>query len=264
MTREELITATEENAESVFELLAQYTPQARFRRDKFMRRMNFGVPASFFNGVAMAHLTRNNCDEKIEEAIEEMTRNGLPWSWQIAPSSTPHDLADRLIEHDMKHAYDMPIMAMDLSSWQPNPGPENYRSLFVSDSELYGNFTEVAQEAFGLPDVVMNVFVQAQNEIGFAEDVPIRNFIGIANGETVCTGTVYYGHGVAGIYTIGTPAEYRGQGYGTAITGACMADAKARGYDMAFLQASKMGYKVYEKIGFEPICKLSIYVPAEA
>ncbi len=226
--------------------------------------MYFGVPASFFNGVAMAHLNEENCDSHIVDAIREMTRHGLPWSWQISATSTPANLSERLIDHDMKRAYDMPIMTANLAYWQPGSTPQGYRSLFVGDSKTYEQFVEIAQEAFGLPDVVMNVFVDAQNKIGFTEDVPIRNFIGIANGITVCCGTVFYGHGIAGIYTIGTPEEHRGNGYGTAITEACMADAKSRGYEMAFLQASKMGYKVYEKIGFEEIYRLSVYVPSEA
>jgi len=263
LTKQEAIAAAEENGEAVFEFLAKHTPQAKFHRDEHMRRMHFGVPASFFNGVAMAHLTADNSDALIREAIQEMAQSGLPWSWQLAPSSTPDDLSHRLIDHGMKHAYDLPIMIADLSNWHPKPPPQGFESVFVDNPQTYKQFEIIAQQSFGLPDVVMNVFTSAQAKIGFGQDSPLRNFVGFANGEPVSTGTVFYGHGIAGIYTIGTPDAHRGHGYGTAITEACMADAIARGFDTAFLQASKMGYRVYEKIGFQEICKLNIYIPVE-
>ena len=263
LSREELLTAVEENPEAFYQLLAEHTPAAMFRRTAEMRRMYLGVPVPFFNGIAMARLTAHNCEAMIAGAIGEMNGTGMPWSWQVGPTSTPFDLATHLHNQGLMFGYDMPLMARNLDRWSPAGVPSSFESVPVNDQEAYDTFVEVALVAFGLPEMVFDVLGRAQHEIGFSEESPVRNFVGYAGGEPVSTGTVFYSHGVAGIYTISTPPDHRGKGYGSAITEACMADAKAKGFDTAFLQASKMGFSVYEKLGFQEIAKVSIYVPRE-
>lgn len=264
LSREELLFAAEENPEALMHLFAQHLPKATYHRDEHMRRMCFQVPVPFFNGIAMAKLTVENADEAIYEAIAAMNGHGYPWSWQVAPSTTPFDMATRLFNQGMMHSFDMPLMVADLNRWKPSPLPDGYRTVPVEDSKLYEEWGRLAETAFGLPKSVFEVIRGAQDAIGFAEDATIQNFVGLANDEPVCCGTVFYSNGIGGIYTIGTPEEFRGKGYGTAITEACMSDIVARGLDTAFLQASRMGYAVYQKIGFEEICKLSIFVPADS
>jgi ribosomal protein S18 acetylase RimI-like enzyme len=263
LSREELLEAIEENPEELFGLFANHWPTARFRRDEHMRRMCFGVPVPFFNGMAMAHLNVGNCDPLIDEAIAEMNGTGMPWSWQVAPSSTPFDLKERLFGRGMRLSSDMPIMVADLRNWNSQQSPKQFEVLPVNDLDTFELWVEIAQAAFGLPKMVFDVFRKAQCEIGFEQDCVLRNFVGTADGEAVCCGTIFYGHGIAGIYTIGTPTEHRGRGYGSAITEACMAVIQEKGHDTVFLQASKMGFPVYEKIGFQEICKISILVPPE-
>jgi hypothetical protein len=261
--REELLTAVEENPETFFEILSHHLPNATFQRNEQMRRMCFGVPVPFFNGVALARLSIENSDRLIKDAIDEMNATGMPWSWQVGPTSTPFDLATRLQNHGLRFSHEMPVMVSNLSRSTLGPSPKGFKAIPVDDPETLDTYLEVAEQAFGLPEMVFDVMRRAQHAIGFAEDAPARNFLGSVNGVPVCTGTVFYSHGIAGIYTIGTPAVHRGKGYGTAITEACMVDARRRGFEDAFLQSSKMGYSVYQSLGFQDICKLAIYVPIE-
>ena len=261
LTREDLLVVVEENPEALFELLASHIPEAQFQRDEHMRQMTFGVPVPFFNGMAMARLTVDNCDAMIERAITELNATGMPWSWQVGPGSTPYDLSERLNNHGLKHSHDMPIMVADVRQWQAKPWPANYQTVAVNDIDTYDRWIEVAEIAFGLPRMVFDVMRRAQLAIGFANDAPVRNFLGVADGEPVSSATVFYSHGVGGIFTVGTPPQYRGRGYGNAVTESCMADIRERGVDTAFLQSSNMGYRVYERIGFQEICKISIFVP---
>lgn len=263
LSREQLLEAVEENSEELFGLFASYYPPARFERDEHIRKMSFGVPVAFFNGVAMARLDPEDCDAQIQSAIAEMEATGMPWSWQVGPGSKPYDLTRRLINGGMRYGYDMPIMVADLRDWNPAPARGDLQITEVQDMETYERWMDVAMEAFGLPKVVFDVMRTAQTGIGHGEDATVRNFLAIANGEPVSTSTVFYGHGIAGIYTVGTPEGHRGHGYGTAVTAACMAHAKQKGFDTAFLQSSKMGYPVYQKLGFQEICTLSVYVPQE-
>ena len=263
LSREELLVAIEENPEEFYDLIHRFIQGATYERDQHMRKMCFRVPVPFFNGVAVAHLTIENSDALVAQAITEMEATGMPWSWQIGPSSSPFDLATRLFNHRMQLSHDMPIMVANLNDFRPERLPANYKNVAVDDPDAYETWIEVAEVAFGLPRVVFDAMRKGQHGVGFANDAPIRNFVGYAGGEPVCTGTVFYGAGIPGIYTVGTPPQFRGKGYGRAVTEACMSDAKQRGYDTAFLQSSKMGYSVYQKIGFQEICKISIFVPSE-
>jgi ribosomal protein S18 acetylase RimI-like enzyme len=224
--------------------------------------MHFGVPISFFNGVAMAQLDED-CDAIIAQTVEEMNAYGMPWSWQVGPTSTPFDLKERLTKHGMVFGYEMPIMAVEVADWKPSATPKDLDIVPVANGEDFERWSEVAQVAFGLPKTVFDVLAQGHLEIGFDENCDVRNFVGLVDGDAVTCGTVFYNSGVAGVFTIGTLPDSRGHGYGGAITEACLADARRRRFDTAFLQSSKMGYPVYQRLGFRDVCKLAIFVPEQ-
>jgi len=261
LSQEQLLAAVEENPEGIWKLYLGHLPGATYMRNEKIRVMCSQVPVSFFNGIAVTRVQEDECDDILEEAINEMTATGLPWSYQVGPNCTPHDLQLRLDQLGLKFSYDQPYMIRSLANWQPGEFPKNFSIQEVDGPEAYQTFIKVAGPAFGLPEFVLDAFAIAQNAVGFDKDCAIRNFIGTENGTPVATGTVFYGAGLAGIYTIGTLPEARGKGYGGAITEACMNDAAQRGFENAFLQSSKMGYSVYQRLGFQEVCRFRIYIP---
>jgi ribosomal protein S18 acetylase RimI-like enzyme len=260
-TSEELLTAVEENPEGIWELYLSHLPGATYKRDEKMRLMCSQIPVSFFNGIAVTRLKEEECDEILSQAINEMMATGMPWSYQVGPNCKPDDLELRLDQLGLKFSYEQPYMTRSLVGWQPAPLPKSFEIREVDDVEAYKAFIKVGGPAFGLPDFVLDAFIAAQTAVGFAKDCAIRNFIGEENGTPVATGTVFYGAGLAGIYTIGTLPEARGKGYGGAMTEACMAHAAGKGVETAFLQSSKMGYSVYQRLGFQEVCRFKIYIP---
>ncbi len=260
LTREQLLTAVEENPEGIWKLYLSHLPGATYKRDEKIRLMCSRVPVSFFNGIAVSRLNEQECDEVLSKSIEEMNATGMPWSYQVGPNCTPNDLELRLDQLGLKFSYEQPYMVRNLATWQPAPIPNGFEIREVNDAEAYSVFIEAAGPAFGLPDSVLDAFVTAQSAVGFDQNCAIRNFIGEENGTAVATGCVFYGAGLAGIYTIGTLPEARGKGFGGALTEACMSDAVQKGVDTAFLQSSKLGYSVYQRLGFEEICRFKIYI----
>ena len=56
---------------------------------------------------------------------------------------------------------------------------------------------------------------------------------------------------VAGIYWVATIEEQRRRGYGEALTWAAVAGGRELGCGIASLQASKLGRRIYARMGFE-------------
>jgi ribosomal protein S18 acetylase RimI-like enzyme len=107
---------------------------------------------------------------------------------------------------------------------------------------------------YGMPPVWENTIFDVWYTLGL--DFPVRNYLGFLDDKAVCTSTVFYGAGVAGIYDVATLPEARGRGLGTALTLAPLLDARQAGYRIGVLQSSEMGFGVYKRMGFRHLCQI--------
>jgi ribosomal protein S18 acetylase RimI-like enzyme len=55
---------------------------------------------------------------------------------------------------------------------------------------------------------------------------------------------------VAGVYNVATPEAFRRRGLGEATTRAAVAEGRNRGCVISTVQASDLGYRIYERMGF--------------
>jgi ribosomal protein S18 acetylase RimI-like enzyme len=74
--------------------------------------------------------------------------------------------------------------------------------------------------------------------IAFDGDVPVSAACGFRTGDT------------GGIYSVATPPELRGRGFAAAVTSAATNRMFDLGVSHVVLQASKLGVRVYERLGF--------------
>jgi ribosomal protein S18 acetylase RimI-like enzyme len=86
-----------------------------------------------------------------------------------------------------------------------------------------------------------------------------RAFVATLDGRPVGYSLVLLDRGVAGIYWVGVIRRFRRRGIGAAITLAAMRFAQQHGYRYAVLQASGEGESVYRRLGFEEVCRLSLW-----
>ena len=78
-------------------------------------------------------------------------------------------------------------------------------------------------------------------------------FNAYVDGEVVSTAALIVSGDVAGIYNVSTPQRFRCRGFGEATTRAAASEGKRRGCRIATLQASAMGYPIYERMGFTTV-----------
>jgi GNAT superfamily N-acetyltransferase len=89
--------------------------------------------------------------------------------------------------------------------------------------------------------------------------VPVQLYLGIWKGMPVATSMYLLAAGVAGVHFVATIPEARKRGFGYAITQKSLQDARQKGYRIGVLQASKLGYPVYTKLGFKEYSQFGVY-----
>ena len=74
------------------------------------------------------------------------------------------------------------------------------------------------------------------------------------DGVPVATGLLHSTPGVAGVYGIGVRRAFRRRGLGALATLLTVREGERRGASVAMLQATKDGFPVYAKLGFQTVC----------
>jgi len=77
--------------------------------------------------------------------------------------------------------------------------------------------------------------------------------------EPACVLATYDNRDDCEIYLVATRAEQRGQGLARRLLHRALQEANERGMAISNLQATKLGYPVYARLGYEPICALEMW-----
>ena len=138
--------------------------------------------------------------------------------------------------------------------------PDGFTVERAEDVESRRAWGQVCAAGTGFPGEIAERF--SGFEAGMNGFDPERHFrfTGFASGVPVATSALVLDSDVAGIYAVATLPEARRKGYGVAVTLAALTEAKRRGYEVATLQASDMGFPLYEKLGFRKVCWFDMYL----
>jgi ribosomal protein S18 acetylase RimI-like enzyme len=218
-----------------------------------------GVPEAFFNPVLRTEFSRAAARD-IERMMERYDSSGSSMSWQVTPSSRPKDLGDKLVAYGFKLEGTAPAMALSLKDLKRQEYPEGISVRRVGNRRELGKWFALWTRIFGIPyesrDPLYRFFLQK----GWRSDSDVYNYEGFLKGRLVAISTLHLGRRAVGIYNVGTVESARGRGIGTAMTHYALEEGRRRGYEIGTLQASKAGYGVYRKLGFEELFKVRNYV----
>ena len=194
----------------------------------------------------------------IGESIIENAKKGFPTLTSMTPALFPEGAEDILFQ--MGFEVMLPQFGMIFESGTP------------FDKTVDENIEVIQKDALSAwIDTMIEGFAEEQKE---REDVvfesliksPDMSFFGYhKDGQIAGTGILYRGKDYAGIYEIAVPKRYRGHGIATAIVRHILRIAEDAGLKGTVLVASPMGQPVYERIGFEPLCRMDnlIYTGTE-
>jgi len=146
-------------------------------------------------------------------------------------------------------------MAANLSTLPQNiPPVEGLKIISVTDNRTFQQWMAVINTALFETQALE---VRMMHKLLQSPDTTM--FLAILNGIPVASSMLYLSAGVAGIYMVATLTNHRGQGIGRLITLEPLLLAQQLGYNMAVLQATPMGYPVYQTVGFERLFWYNVY-----
>jgi ribosomal protein S18 acetylase RimI-like enzyme len=204
------------------------------------------VVASTFavaNGyVNAAVLTDPSCSptDFFDEACAFFSALNRPFVMWL-PSSEPRFLAEARVRNLVRDNDPSPGMV----AHSPVPVGVGLTFKSVSDEENAAVFGDLSERAYAAPGMAYLYATQQSYSaadsrwvIGYLNDVPVTAACGFMHGTT------------GGIYSVATPTEFRGHGYAAAVTALATNQLFELGVTSVFLQASKLGFGVYERLGF--------------
>ena len=125
-------------------------------------------------------------------------------------------------------------------------------------------FVNLISKIFSFPkpvtEITREIYQKYIFNLEFFKKGRIKLFIGFKDNIPISTGNILYFAGVAGLYNIGVLPEYQKHGFGKYITNFLIRNAFAEGFKTSTLQASPMGYPLYDKLGFKTYYKAKQFI----
>jgi ribosomal protein S18 acetylase RimI-like enzyme len=219
------------------------------------------IPFPQFNIALRTQLNPEQVDAAIQAAIQRCQQKRVSWAWWCGPSSKPATLRQNLAARGFMPVAEMPCMAVDLN--ELNEQLSTHQDLMIrqiTDLADLSTWCQIVYASDGMPDLVVDAFIDLYTSMQFGVDSTIHYYLGRFNGEPVAASMLFLGAGVAGLYNVATIPDARRKGFGSAITLASLRDARAMGYRAGVLQSTKMGMRIYPRMGFREYGRSSIYV----
>jgi ribosomal protein S18 acetylase RimI-like enzyme len=235
------------------------SPKADFRDSPELTWLLTGLPDAFVNAVLRTQAEPDDVDKSIAETLTHFRARGLAtFSWWAEPGAQPVHLGEHLLAHGLAYADGPPGMAVDLLALNADlPVSTGLTIERVEDVETLKKWAYASIIGFGLTETHVDAWFDLFAGLGF--ELPLRNYVGILNGEPVATSQLFLAAGVAGIYVVATVPEARRQGMGAALTLAGLREARTMGYRIGILHSSSMGLGAYRQVGFQEYCRMSHY-----
>jgi len=254
-----LVDAMERN------LAAYWLDYGRVSSGEVYEESNFGrfctpILHPLFNGAFCTHLSQEHAALVAPETVAYFRQKRRPAFWWVGPSAGI--LRAQLIALGVRHVGSVPGMVLDLTHYDENgevPQGLTIKHLPENDLESIRQWCEVVGRANGITGPMLTTLADVTCQRPASPD-RLRRYLAYYNNQPVAASELLLDWGVAGLFAIATDESARGRGFGRAITAICLRDAKAIGYNTSVLQSSEMGFPVYRKLGFEPLCTLDLFL----
>jgi len=215
------------------------------------------VPDPFLNVVFRTDLPSDGLTEIVDGALRHFrSRHIARLSWWADSSGA--DPGHHLLSRGLTFHSSGTAMATDLRSVADTvPTPAGLVVVPVEDRTTLQPWVQVMSVGFGIPKEAEGRLLELFSSV--AVEPPLQTYLALLDGRPVATSQLFVGAGAAGIYNVTCLPDARGRGIGAAVTRAPLQEARRQGCDLAILQASRLGYPVYRRLGFHDYGRIGTY-----
>ena len=233
-------------------LISANSPHCKLYEKKEITLLSSTVDYPFFNGALHTKIESN-----IEEKIDQVTQffKDRKYFWHIGPTTRPTNIPETLEDNGF-HPTTSPCMAANLSELEPIES--NLEIKKVTDIDELEQWTRTFTSGFDIPHTFDKWWTMFSSTWG--QDLGTVYYTGFIDGIPVATSLAFYRSGVVGIYDVAVIPAARRKGYGSVITVHPLLEGLKLGYRVGVLHSSKMGYKVYERLGFKEYGQITRYL----
>jgi GNAT superfamily N-acetyltransferase len=248
LPKSRLIGMCRENLVRGFGFVARMTPGGVVERVGGLTVVRSGMAGSGFNLVF--GLDHPESIEQVREGIERLFLRTKTEFVIVTLPETFEELEPLVRELNLTEREVFPGMVLDpVPDGCPDP-PKELQVRRVSSPEEVADLLSTAALGFGVPPKYYDVWTQAI--LVEVADPRSRTayYVGYVDDKPVTTSILFITGDVAGIELVSTIPEFRNRGFGEAIVWRAAADGRAAGCKLSYLQASKLGRPVYERMGY--------------
>ena len=247
-----LILAADRNFIGSYRKLVEHCPGGAVREFGGVFAFATGLPIGIFNGCIVASPVAAH---DLANALDWIGAREVPYRLWIHEGLTGKLRPVALRRGMEEDPWLVPQMVLGPLPELPPPAP-GVASRAVTNAESLIEHRAVYVEDGMSDDVVRRIFSDS-----FAADPDVQLFTTSLEGRPVGTSLALRTGDVSGVYAVGTLPEVRRRGVGTAATWAAVAGGRAWGCDTIVLQASEMGFPIYEAMGFDTVVRYALFRP---
>jgi ribosomal protein S18 acetylase RimI-like enzyme len=212
-----------------------------------------GLPYTLFNRVLVSRPDAS--PEELAAAVTTMRERGAPFNVSLR-RRTDDAFVGSVLDAGLELESELPLPGMALAPIPPpTEDPPGFEIRRVTDAGGVERHIDALVVGYGLS----RGFVEPIMTPAMLGDNDLAIYVGLVDGEPLVSGFGVRTGRTIGVYNIATAPAVRGRGYGAAMTARIATDGAAVGCDLAILQASTMGFPIYERMGYRTVTEYDEY-----
>jgi GNAT superfamily N-acetyltransferase len=249
-----------DNLRESFRVLAASRSQGEVRELHGVSIASANVTFQMFNAAFLSGPVESEADleRRILLASLHFGKRERQWAYWVCEDWMDARTRKRSLrlfdQHGLRHSSDLPGMIAE----RLRPPVKPLAQLDIRRVE-----NGPVRDAFcSIGSVCFNVPLAWFSEVFEAQSVWHRflAWVGYRDLEPVTSAAVVIGAGVAGVYNVATLPSHQHQGYGEAIMRHALEEVQREyGIERTILQSTPAGYHLYERMGYHPVTKVTVY-----
>ncbi len=219
-----------------------------------------GVTFQMFNAAFLSTPVFSEAELKQRIALPAVHFNarGLEWAYWVCEDWLEPRARRRSREvferQGLRHSVDLPGMVAERVAPPVKPLPK-LEIRRVHDAATRDAFCGIGATCFHVPIAWFCEVFDSESVWG-----RFASYVGYVDGEPVSTAALVIGGEAAGVYNVATLPPHQRRGYGEAVMRYALEKARREhGIERTILQSTPAGYKLYERMGYRTVTKVSVY-----